>query len=220
MNQGGGALLPAEATAALERANAEIARIPVALWLRLDLKTIGSIAGAYVVSELAEAAGCIVNPIEKGHPDIVPPEAAGACESVLRRYPVGLEVKGTCGSLRTGTRRDKGRGRLDVLAGLTWQAHHREVGNLFAFVWDFVAWPTGGVPQITAAFHAGHLTTADWGGVSGTTARSTKVCGLSASGRRKLAASPVCFRTPGGYRYRYLACLPNAGLVPRGSPRE
>jgi hypothetical protein len=61
----------------------------------IDLKTQSGIVGAIFAAELAALVGAIANPIEKGHPDIVPIFAAAATEAELRNYPTGLEIKST-----------------------------------------------------------------------------------------------------------------------------
>jgi hypothetical protein len=76
-----------------------------------------------------------VNPIEKGHPDIIPSVGLGSSEEVLRNYPNGLEVKGTIGNIRQGANLRAGMRRIDDLTGITWQAHHREVNHLLGFLW-------------------------------------------------------------------------------------
>ena len=82
--------------------NNELARLPLSLWRAIDLKSVGSIVGAYLGQAIALVSGAIVNPIEKGHPDVLPPSAKGASEATLRNYPEGLEIKGTCGNVTTG----------------------------------------------------------------------------------------------------------------------
>ncbi len=131
-----------------------------------------------------------MNPIEKGHPDIIPVEGQSATEAELRNYPQGLEVKVTVGNVITGTKLEAGTARIDKLTGLTWQAHHREVKSLLGLVVDFAGWNWdrggGRSPIITAAFFAEGLSVADWGEISGTTGRNTKVTGMRLSGKSKM----------------------------------
>ena len=74
------------------------------------------------------------------------------------------------------------------LTGISWQAHHREVDELMGLVWDFIQ-PKDkfSFPTITAVFYADNLTSDDWGQISGTTGRNTKVTGMRIGGKRKMA---------------------------------
>lgn len=178
---------------AVEQSNSVLDALPLSLYQTVDLKAQSGMVGAIFIAELASECGAIVNPIEKGHPDIVPVSAENATEAELRNYPEGIEVKATLGGVPTGTKRRAGESRIDCLNSITWQAHHREVGSLMALAWDFV----GGTatdrakPQITAVFYTDQLTEDDWGAVSGLTNRSTKVTGLAKSGRQKLLAGTI-----------------------------
>ena len=49
----------------------QLQMLPFSLYQSIDLKTLSSIAGAIFVGCLASNVGAIVNPIEKGHPDII-----------------------------------------------------------------------------------------------------------------------------------------------------
>lgn len=56
-------------------------------------------------------------------------------------------------------------------------------------VWDFVQ--VKGkfrFPGLTAVFYAPNLNRGDWGEISGTTGRNTKVTGMRSSGKQKMAA--------------------------------
>lgn len=177
----------------VERANTVMNALPTSLFRTVDFKAQSGMVGAVFASELASEVGAIPNPIEKGHPDIVPTGAAGATEAELRNYPQGLEVKSTVGSIVKGTKRTPGAARIGVLTNITWQAHHRDVHQLMSIVWDYV----GGTPEksaapsITGVFFADNLTPDDWGAISGTTGRNTKVTGMTASGRAKMASGAV-----------------------------
>ena len=74
------------------------------------------------------------------------------------------------------------------LTGISWQAHHREVHELMGLVWDFVqSKDKFSFPTITAVFYADNLTSDDWGQISGTTGRNTKVTGMRIGGKQKMA---------------------------------
>ena len=124
-------------TKAVADANNELGILPLSLWRCIDLKSTGSVVGAYLASAIARETGAIVNPIEKGHPDVLPARAANASEVALRNYPVGLEIKGTCGNTPKGTLLKAGENRCNLLSGITWQAHHQEVRRLLGIIWDF-----------------------------------------------------------------------------------
>jgi transcriptional regulator with XRE-family HTH domain len=111
--------------------------LPFSLYQRIDLKTLSSIVGSLFVSDLAAQVGAIANPIEKGHPDIIPIDGKEASESQLRNYPGGLEIKVTVGNVLQGSKLQPGTPRINQLTGVTWQAHHREVKNLLGLLIDF-----------------------------------------------------------------------------------
>lgn len=162
--------------------------LPPTLYRNIDFKTTGALIGAVYCSKLAsEIEGAIVNPIEKGYPDIIPASGAEATEEELRNYPQGLEIKGTIGNLKNAVKLSAGEPRIDVLSGIAWQAHHRDGKLLLGFVWDFVH-QTGdfNYPAITAVYFTNELTTEDWGKISGTTGRNTKVTQLLKSGKIKM----------------------------------
>lgn len=178
---------------AIQRVNSVMAALPTSLFRTVDFKAQSGMVGAVFAAELASEVGAIPNPIEKGHPDIVPLAAKSATELQLRNYPQGLEVKSTVGTVRPGLQRAPGEARIDTLTGVTWQAHHRDVKQLMGMVWDYV----GGTndkpspPTITGVFFAGSLAESDWGIISGTTGRNTKVTGMRSSGKSKMATGAV-----------------------------
>jgi hypothetical protein len=170
-----------------ELTNSILTDLPAGLYRSLDYKTISAIIGSVFCDALASRTEGIVNPIEKGHPDIIPPTGAKATEEQLRNYPEGLEVKCTVGNIEQGANLRAGEERVGRLTGITWQAHHREVKELMGLVWDFVhAEETFRFPGITAAFYADNLNRDDWGQISGTTGRNTKVTGMRTSGKQKM----------------------------------
>lgn len=172
---------------ALTLTNRIMADLPASLYKSIDYKTTSSIIGSVFCDSLATLTDSLVNPIEKGHPDIIPQEGANASEEVLRNYPVGLEVKCTVGNVTPGANLRAGQTRIHSLTGITWQAHHREVKELLGLVWDFVQTTHDfNYPNITGIFYANNLEEDDWGAISGTTGRNTKVTGMKASGKRKM----------------------------------
>jgi len=174
---------------AAELTNEVLADLPASLYRSLDFKTVSSVIGSVFCDTLAKETKAIVNPIEKGHPDLVPAHAAGATEATLRNYPEGLEIKCTVGNIEQGANLRAGQQRIGRLTGITWQAHHREVAALMGLAWDFANQRESFVfPAITGVFYADDLAEEDWGAVSGTTGRNTKVSGMRVSGKDKMAA--------------------------------
>lgn len=177
---------------ATELTNSILVDLPAGLYRSLDYKTISAIVGSVFCDALASRTEGIVNPIEKGHPDIIPPAGAKATEEQLRNYPKGLEVKCTVGNIEQGANLRAGEERVNRLTGITWQAHHREVKELMGLVWDFVQEnETFHFPGVTAVFYADHLNRDDWGEISGTTGRNTKVTGMRTSGKQKMGSGWV-----------------------------
>ena len=169
--------------------NSILAKLPASLYKSVDFKTSSSIIGAVFCENLADKVHAIVNPIEKGHPDILPPGAADAKEVDLRNYHCGLEIKSTIGGITKGLNLRAGVKRVAHLTGVTWQAHHRDVRALMGLTWDFVQkHETFLYPGITGVFYSANLLENDWGEISGTTGRNTKVCGMRTSGRAKMGA--------------------------------
>ncbi len=194
---------------ALGQTNQVLAALPLTLFTTIDLKTQSGIVGAIFAAELAAPVGAIPNPIEKGHPDIVPTSAARASEAELRNYPLGLEIKTTLGGVTKGSDLRAGAARIDALVHLVWQAHHRDVRALMGLVWDFVdgSKTDPAHPLITAVFYTDELQEDDWGAISGTTGRNTKVTGMTVSGRRKMAGGVIAVIDETNYRQRYAHCL-------------
>lgn len=178
-----------DVTYAINKANESLRQLPVSLFKSIDYKTTSAMIGCILCENIAETTNgeAIVNPIEKGHPDIVPSYALNASEEELRNYGVGLEVKCTVGSVPTGTSVPKAAPRIAFLNGLTWQAHHREVEELLGVTYDYFEVPGGYKPAITAAFYSSVLTPDDWGRISGTEGRNTKVCSMASSGKQKMS---------------------------------
>lgn len=166
--------------------------------------------GAIFCSKLVDQMPGIatINPIEKGYPDIIPLLTVKPAEEVLRNYPTGLEIKGTIGNLKTGVNLRAGEPRIQDLTAITWQAHHREVNQLMGFIWDFVDSIDGFCfPAITAVFFSDSLTSDDWGKISGTTNRNTKVTGMLRSGKEKMGKGPVLIYDKAEYYQKYSQIL-------------
>lgn len=149
---------------AVEQTNTILSDLPSNLFKSIDYKTTSAMIGAIFCNTVANLTDGIVNPIEKGHPDIIPASAADASEEALRNYQEGLEIKCTVGNITTGANLRAGETRIDNLTGITWQAHHREVEELLGIVWDFVDnGQNFNHPAITGAFYSSELSEDDWG---------------------------------------------------------
>lgn len=193
---------------AVEQTNAVLVGLPSNLFKSIDYKTTSAMIGSIFCNTLATITGSVVNPIEKGHPDIIPAYAIGSSEEELRNYPKGLEIKCTVGNITTGANLRAGETRIDSLTGITWQAHHREVEKLLGIVWDFVNDEKSfNHPAITGAFYNDNLNENDWGTISGTTGRNTKVSGMSTSGKEKMGNGWVVLLDDEDYLSRYQRLL-------------
>jgi hypothetical protein len=185
--------------------------LPFTLFQNIDFKTTSSIIGAVFAAEIANRSEGIVNPIEKGHPDVVPVSAEHATEEKLRNFGEGLEIKCTIGNVVQGSNLKTGQSRLDRISGITWQAHHQEVDALLGLVWDFVQTSDRNdglfFPAITGAFYSVDLTPSDWGAISGTTGRNTKVSGMRSSGKQKMGLGWVLLADDSKYISRYTRLL-------------
>lgn len=198
--------LPAQTVIdAIHSTNEVLQTLPASLFRSIDYKTTSAMIGCILCENIAQTTHgqAIVNPIEKGHPDIVPASAEGSTEEELRNYPIGLEVKCTIGGVPKGTDLPKAAPRIDYLSNVTWQAHHQEVTELFGITFDYVVTPAGNKPMITATFYSDQLVPSDWGAVSGTEGRNTKVCGMKASGKRKMGAGWFAIVNQKQYREKY-----------------
>lgn len=172
--------------------NNKLRALPHTLYTTIDFKTTSAIIGCLFCEELASEVGAITNPIEKGHPDIVPTSAKSSSEERLRKYPQGIEIKTTIGNIKLGANLRAGEQRVEHLTGITWQAHHREVEALMGLAWDFVQEKATYIfPGIAGVFYSNELTKEDWGEISGTSGRNTKVCGMKASGKKKMGTGCI-----------------------------
>ena len=113
--------------AAAFQTNQRLRDLPFNVYTSIDYKTTSAIIGALFCVELAGVTDAYVNPIEKGHPDIIPVDGSDCTEEQLRNHPSGLEIKCTVGNVPKGTSLKTGDPRVITLNGITWQAHHREV---------------------------------------------------------------------------------------------
>jgi hypothetical protein len=173
---------------AVYETNGAIIKNPANLYKTVDLKTTSSILGAIYCGCLAHnITGAIVNPIEKWHPDIIPESGRNSTETELRNYPYGIEIKATVGNVKTGVSLKHRQNRLQFLTGITWQAHHREMRELMGLIWDFDNLVKDFTfPITTGVFFSPNLILDEWGTISGTTGRNTKVCGMTSTGRVKM----------------------------------
>lgn len=193
---------------ACERTGDVLGGLPSNLYKSIDYKTTSAMIGAIFCNELAVITKSYVNPIEKGHPDILPVDGSDCTEEELRNYPEGLEVKCTIGNIEKGANLRAGNNRLDKLTGITWQAHHREVTELLGLVWDFAGSGSSfSPPIITGAFYSTDLCADDWGKISGTTGRNTKVTGMTASGKAKMGRGWVVLLNSHSYVDKYSRLL-------------
>lgn len=194
---------------ATNKLNNFLATLPPSLYKNIDYKTTGALIGAvYCVKLSEEIENSIVNPIEKGYPDIIPTFGMNASEEELRNYPYGLEIKGTIGNVKKNSQLCAGESRIKALSSITWQAHHRDGKMLLGFIWDFVN-PINGFnyPVITAVYFTNQLNIDDWGKISGTTGRNTKVTGMRKSGKIKMAKGNILIIDDIQYIKRYKELL-------------
>ena len=79
----------------------------------------------------------------------------------------GIEVKATCGDLKSGKwfteknikKPDLGDPRLEYVTGYNWKSHHRFTNNLLGIIWDFV----NNTPTIISIMYSNDLEMSDWG---------------------------------------------------------
>ena len=69
---------------AVDLTNSILTNLPAGVYRSLDYKTTSAIVGSVFCDALASRSTGIINPIEKGHPDIIPPAGASASEEQLR----------------------------------------------------------------------------------------------------------------------------------------
>ena len=190
---------------ALLEANNVLQSLPAQLFRSIDYKTTSATVGCIFCESVVKQTDryAIVNPIEKGHPDIIPVKARYCSEEELRNYPEGLEVKCTIASVPKGVIIDKATPRIDYINKIVWQAHHREVTELLGLTYDYFPFLDSYVPQISGLFYSSDLTEDDWGRISGTNGRNTKVCAMLASGLYKMGKGWVAIRNERKYLDTY-----------------
>lgn len=191
---------------AIHHTNSTLITLPYSVFQSIDFKATSGTIGALFCKGIENVTEGIVNPIEKGHPDVVPEEALQYKndEAMLKNYPLGLEVKCTAGNVKKGSYLGTGDTRIQNLTGITWQAHHQDVERLMGLVWDFVETGNEEVfPVITGVFYSNDLKTDDWGKISGTTGRNTKVTGMAASGKKKMGLGWIAILDKEEYVEKY-----------------
>ncbi|MGL5641305.1 MAG: hypothetical protein ACRDDM_03500 [Paraclostridium sp.] len=184
--------------------NKTLCDLPTSLFKTIDFKTTSAMIGCVFCESISNITDSIVNPIEKGHPDIIPSYAFDSSEEELKNFPVGLEVKCTIGGVSTGANLKSGQSRIDKLTSVTWQAHHQEVDKLMGITWDFISDnEVDSFPVISGVFYSNNLSIDDWGSISGTTGRNTKVCGMTSSGKDKMGQGWVAMINNPKYIEKY-----------------
>jgi hypothetical protein len=195
---------------AIKECNEGLASFPTHIWSSIALKFSGAVIGEFFAASIANTCGAFRNTVEQGYPDVLPKDAENATEVELRHYPTGLELKGTCGNIPTGKLVKAGLPRVDSLSSINWKAHHREVENLLAFVWDFYPLKNNiYTPCITAAFYCANLCEEDWGAISGLSGRSTKLSNMAKDGRDKMASGLVCILDNDSIKNKYQKIFKN-----------
>lgn len=192
---------------AIKQSNENLCKLPSSMFRSIDYKTTSAMIGCFFCEAIANNTNgqAIVNPIEKGHPDIIPSYGRNATEEELRHFPVGLEVKCTVGSVYESV--PKANPRIDALSGLNWQAHHQEVNELLGVTYDYFMINSEYKPIITAAFYSDKLTSCDWGKISGTEGRNTKVCSMLSSGKEKMGKGWIAILDKEDYINAYTSIL-------------
>jgi hypothetical protein len=197
----------------IQACNIGLSAFPSNIWSSIALKFSGAVIGEFFAASIADVCGGFRNTVEQGYPDVLPKSAENASEQELRHYPVGLELKGTCGNIPTGKLIKPGFSRVDSLSSVNWKAHHREVENLLSFVWDFYPVKDDiNTPCITAAFYCGNLCEDDWGAISGLNGRSTKLSNMAKQGRDKMANGLVCILEDDSIIKKYSKIIKNIKL--------
>lgn len=174
---------------AINYTNEVIYSLPFTIFQSIDFKSTSGMIGALFCKGIESHTSSIVNPIEKGYPDILPDCVDPLFTNPqLMNYHKGIEVKSTLPGVPTGTEAPPGTSRLETMKSITWQAHHREGKKLLGLTWDFVSVNKDNNfhPIIVAVFYSDNLSEEDWGQISGTNGRNTKVSGLKSSGKKKM----------------------------------
>lgn len=196
-----------DVVAAINYTNNLAAILPKEVFTNIDFKATSGLLGACFCAGIEKNSNgsAIVNPIEKGYPDIIPVIGKNATDIELMNYPLGLEVKCTAGNTKQGVKLKTFEQRINDLSGITWQAHHREGKQLLGLVWDFPL--NGHTPVITGAFYTNELTTDAWGNIAGTSGRNTKVSAMVKSGKQKMGKGWIAIIDLPGYKEKYIQKL-------------
>lgn len=192
---------------AIEYTNRLIAELPKAVYSNIDYKATSGLIGACFCTgiSLNSNNNAIVNPNEKGYPDIIPTIAITDKQANLMNYPKGIEVKCTSGSVSTDSKIKKFSPRLEHINQITWQAHHRDGKHLLGVIWDFIE--EDSLPVISGVFYSNQLKQEDWGKISGISGRNTKVCSLLSSGKKKMGDGWIAIIENPNYKSTYLKKL-------------
>ena len=164
---------------------------------------IGELFGAVVIKQAGDLFR--KNPHQDGYPDLLLMDPVGIAhwQPLLNRLKEkepfspfaggGIEIKATCGSVPTPKQLERsgrtkpgiGDGRIDMMRGYDWKAHHRETNNLLGLFWDFA----DGKPRIVGCFYSPRLTVEDWGKIihpKDGGGRTTSVSIMTRDGVRKI----------------------------------
>ena len=147
----------------------------------LGLRNLSAFVGEVYNRAVKKTAGNLIenNPHQDGYPDLLIMDQKGKelwnklSSQLHEKEPFspflegGIEVKATCGDLKSGkwftsNKINKpviGESRLNWITGYNWKAHHRETNNLIGLIWDF----KDKKPTIMAIMYANSLCVDDWG---------------------------------------------------------
>ena len=147
----------------------------------LGLRNLSAFVGEVYNRAVKKTAGNLIenNPHQDGYPDLLIMDQKGKelwnklSSQLHEKEPFspflegGIEVKATCGDLKSGkwftsNKINKpviGESRLNWITGYNWKAHHRETNNLIGLIWDF----DEKKPTIMAIMYANSLCEDDWG---------------------------------------------------------
>lgn len=156
----------------------------------IDKKQTGAFIGSIFVSSFANITSnhLAINPSQTGHPDLIPKEyLRDASIKNWDQFPYGgVEVKTSCGSLKTGVTQNLpiGDARISYLTGIEWKGHHQYINNLLGLFWDYFE----GRPTILAAFYSNNLVPEDFSNTVPKEGggRTTSVCVTKKTARDKL----------------------------------
>lgn len=123
----------------------------------------------------------------------------------------GIEVKATCGDLRSGSwftkkkirKPELGETRQNWVTGYNWKAHHRETNNLVGLIWDFL----NRKPTIVAILYSNQLNEEDWGKTVTPKqggGRTTSVSIMNRNGISKMVAGLVSITDDISYRNKLM----------------